>query len=60
MPVWDKRQCRCGALEQDACCCCPTCFTPQGDESIPTNGCEDDEGCGINRYMESLLQSPGA
>jgi len=51
--------CECGAREQEDCCCCPTCWTPQGDERIATNGCEDEQGCGINRFMikEAMKQA---
>jgi hypothetical protein len=54
--LWTQAECRCGAQQMDDCCCCPTCYTPQGDESIPTNGCEDENGCGLNRYMDPSLK----
>jgi hypothetical protein len=56
--LWTQAECKCGAQQMDDCCCCPTCYTPQGDESIPANGCEDDNGCGLNRYMDPSIRSP--
>jgi hypothetical protein len=58
LPSWI---CRCSAMEQDDCCCCPSCWTPQGDEAIATNGCEDPQGCGLNRFMDDTIpQESGA
>jgi hypothetical protein len=58
--VW-KRKHRCRADSTDECVCCPTCWTPQGDEAIATNGCEDDDGCGYNRFMDPTIpKEPGA
>jgi hypothetical protein len=49
--------CNCGAYCEDECSCCPSCYTPQGDERIPTNGCNDPHGCGLNRDMDPSIEA---
>ena len=51
--------CNCGAYCEDDCVCCPTCWTPQGDETIATNGCNDWQGCGRNRDMDPSIEAKG-
>lgn len=53
---WQRGRCQCGAatcgaaVPEDACTCCPTCYTPQGWKI--NRHCFDPQGCGLNRDEE--------